>query len=135
MKNLASVVLLCSLFFACAHRDYAADAKSDPSQFPLVVHILASAYLPVAININPPIIPQVEIVTAAINGKHYQLQCDSGSSTRIGLVHAHGLLNLGDYPAKLLIDEHKTSYESYQQFEVLLPDGSTRRFVVVAQSE
>jgi hypothetical protein len=43
------------------------------------------------------------------------------------------LINPGDYHASLTQDEHKTSYESLQQFEILFPDGTARRFSVVAQ--
>jgi len=44
-------------------------------------------------------------------------------------------LALGDYKAKLVRDEHKTSYESAQVYEFLFPDKKTRRFEVVGQSE
>ena len=90
------------------------------------MHISASAYASAA---NP----LFEIVTTTINGKHYQLQGPTSSSKIF--THGNGLLNPGDYHCKLSTDEHKTSYESQQVFEILLPDGTTRKFAVIAQSE
>ena len=45
------------------------------------------------------------------------------------------LLVLGDYKAKLVKDEHRTTYDSYQVYEFLFPDGKTRKFQVVGQIE
>jgi hypothetical protein len=60
-----------------------------------------------------------------IDGKKYELS---------GLT-AGPLLALGDYKAKLIKDEHKTSYESIQVYEILFPDKKTRKFTVVGQTE
>jgi hypothetical protein len=45
------------------------------------------------------------------------------------------LLALGDYKAKLVKDEHKTTYGSNQVYEFLFPDKKTRQFTVVGQTE
>jgi hypothetical protein len=47
----------------------------------------------------------------------------------------YALINPGDYPARLTVDEHKTTYESRQSYEFLFPDGTTRRFDVIAKLE
>jgi hypothetical protein len=124
MKILA-IVLSC-LTLAGARCALAADNKANPADYPLAVHVSASEYALPMNGLN-------EIVTATIDGKHYQLQ-GPASSAKI-FSHGNGLINPGDYQAKLTADEHKTSYESLQQYEILFPDGTTRRFSVIAQSE
>jgi hypothetical protein len=57
------------------------------------------------------------------------------TSSAKAFVHGNGLLNLGDYQAKLVVDTHKSAYESMQVYEFLLPDGGKRKFGVVGQSE
>jgi hypothetical protein len=61
-----------------------------------------------------------------IDGKNYNLQSE---------IALYFLLALGDYKAKLVKDEHKTTYDSLQIYEFLFPDNKTRRFVVIGQSE
>jgi hypothetical protein len=43
------------------------------------------------------------------------------------------LLALGDYKAKLVKDEHKTTYGSFQVYEFLFPDKKIRQFEVVGR--
>ncbi|HUN85019.1 MAG TPA: hypothetical protein VMU48_11595 [Terracidiphilus sp.] len=126
MKNSAHAILLSCLILAFAHRAHAADAKANPANYPLAVHISSSTYTTASNTLS-------EIVAATIDGKHYQLLGPT-SSSRI-FSHGDGLINPGDYRAKLSMDEHKTNYESVQQFEILLPDGTTRKFGVIGQSE
>jgi len=109
-----------------ANSVHAADAKANPADYPLAMHISASTYASAGNTL-------FEIVTAAAEGKHYQLQGPTSSAK--AFMHGNGLLNPGDYHCKLSTDEHKTSYESLQVFEILLPDGTTRKFAVIAQSE
>jgi hypothetical protein len=123
MKIPAPAVLAACLFAAIP--SFAADNKANPADYPLAVHVSASTYAPPD-NLN-------QTLTATIAGKHYQL-LGPCSSAKI-YSHPNGLINPGDYHARLSMDEHKTSYESLQQFEILLPDGTTRRFSVIAQSE
>jgi hypothetical protein len=123
MKTLASAFLLSSLAIGCFSRAVAADSKPDPSQYTLLVHVSAVEYVPGSGN-------SLEVLTVTVGGKHYQLQGGTILARKFD-----GLLNLGDYPARLSQDEHRTSYESQQEFELLFPDGTMRRFGVVAQSE
>ena len=123
MKTLASAFLLSSLAIGCIPCAIAADSKPDPSQYTLAVHVSASAYESVE-NVS------LQILTVTIDGKHYQL----AGTTNKG-VHIDGLINPGDYHARLSKDQHNTSYESLQEFELLFPDGTTRNFRVIAQSE
>ena len=130
MKNLLSAILFSCLILACSHRAFAANDKSDPSQFPLAVHISGTGYNPFSADDGPNRV--LEIVSATINGKHYQLY---GRTSSAHAKCCNGLINPGDYRARLSKDEHRTSYESSQEFEILFPDGTTRNFEVIAQSE
>lgn len=74
-------------------------------------------------------IPTLEL-HVMINGKKYIL--DSISTFSLNKVR---LLKLGDYPARLTRDAHPNSYEFSQNYELLFPNGKTRKFVVIGQSE
>ncbi len=65
-------------------------------------------------------------LSVVIDGKNYELLCECAPNT---------LLALGDYKAKLVKDEHKTTYDSFQVYEFLFPDKKTRKFDVVGQTE
>jgi hypothetical protein len=132
MKGLSSAVLFFSLALLCSLSASGANKKNDPGQFPLAVHISASAYIP-SLDYSSRAVLWNEVVTATIDGRHYQLFGPT-SDPHIEAC-CNGLINPGDYRAKLTKDEHATSYESRQTFEILFPDGSTRPFQVIAQSE
>jgi len=123
MRILASALLLSILTLSCVSRAVAANSKPDPSQYTLTVHVSAAEYAPHYDVAN-------QILTVTIGGKHYQLWGGTISSK-----NKYALINPGDYPARLTVDEHKTSYESLQKYEFLFPDGTTRGFNVLAQSE
>jgi hypothetical protein len=63
-----------------------------------------------------------------IDGKKLQLESET---------IPNALLSLGDYKAKQVKNDHwrGATYDSYEVYEVLLPDNNTRRFIVVGQSE
>ena len=60
-----------------------------------------------------------------IDGTKYRLQDNDNGY----------LLAPGDYKAALIEDKHNTAYESLRRYEFLFPDGKTRKFWVVGQSE
>jgi hypothetical protein len=91
--------------------------KPDPADFKIKVHVSSVRYSEAAAS--------TEILTVDIGGKHYEL---SGWA-------ANGLLNPGDYMAKLSTDWHRTSFESQQYYQFLMPDGTTREFQVTMQAE
>jgi hypothetical protein len=124
MKRLASaLIFVCFNALVClsaaGFSARVAEAKSDPGQYTLNIHVSASRYW-VFNQYN------MEVLTATGGNRHYELWGHTSSSA---------LTNPGDYHARLIQDEHKTSYESVQRFEIQFPDGSTRGFDVVAQSE
>ena len=65
-------------------------------------------------------------LSVLIEGKKYELSA---------LASRGGLLALGDYKGRLVRDEHKTTYESEQEYEFLFPDKTTKKFYVIGQSE
>jgi hypothetical protein len=67
-----------------------------------------------------------QLLNVIIAGKKYELRS-------VPLVNA--LLAPGDYKARLIRDEHETTYDSYQIYEFLFPDHKARNFTVVGQSE
>ena len=88
-----------------------------PDVYSIDVHVISSYFPP-----SPP----NQYLKVIIEGKKYEL-----GGPRV----AGSLLALGDYKAKLVKDEHKTSYTSAQIYEFLFPDKKTGRFDVVGQSE
>jgi hypothetical protein len=64
-------------------------------------------------------------LSVVINGKKYELQG----------VGTEAVLAPGDYKAKLVKDEHKTAYDSYQLYEFLFPDMKTRLYHLVGVTE
>ena len=112
MKKITLVMLLLGSALIWAGTD------PNPAEYTVNVHVSAS---------NTEISANGLLnLTVVIEGKNYSLQC----GCRPGVVFA-----LGDYKAKLVKDEHKTSYDSYQVYEFLLPDKKTRRFTVTGQWE
>ena len=87
-----------------------------PDVYSIDVHVISSYVPPSSVN---------QYLKAIIDGKKYELEGPQRG----------GLLALGDYKAKLVKDERKTSYESVQVYELLFPDRKTRQFNVVGQSE
>ncbi len=41
----------------------------------------------------------------------------------------------GDYKAKRVRDDHKNTYDSFQEYEFLFPDGKTRTYDLVGLTE
>jgi hypothetical protein len=91
-----------------------APAAPAPDDYSINVHV-TSSYL----------LNGLQAMDVVIHSKKYQL---SG-------VFRVGLLAPGDYKAKLVKDEHKTAYQSAQEYEFLYPDNKTGKFEVVGQSE
>ena len=110
MKKIALAVLL----FLSAHAWVAADP--NPADYTVNIHVSSST-----IDSGGR-----EALSVVINRKNYELLCECASNS---------LLALGDYKAKLVKDEHKTTYDSLQVYEFLFPDNKTRRFALVGQSE
>jgi|SRR5450432_1299795 hypothetical protein len=115
MKKIAfAVLLLCSAFA------WAVDP--NPSDYTVNIHVSSSRIL-----YGPPgSLQSFQGLNVLIDGKKYELTSYHGADT---------VLALGDYKAKLVRDDHRTAYESYQIYEFLFPDKKTSRFVVTGTIE
>ena len=115
MKLLVSLALFVAL--ALPSTSAHAEKKPNPADYTVPVHITACLY-----GAGNSLVMQ-----AVINGKHFQLTGDSirSDSTHFGLLHP------GDYKARLWDhSDAKTDYLSYDQYELLLPDGHTLKAAV-----
>jgi hypothetical protein len=92
-----------------------ANTNPNPAGYTINVHVSSSE-----------IERGFQVLNVVIDGKKYELQ----SELALGR-----LLNLGDYNAKLVKDEHKTTYDSVQVYEFLFPDNKTRQFDLIGQTE
>jgi hypothetical protein len=111
MKKLAFVILL---FSAVA---WAADP--NPAEYTINVHVSASRMVWEG---SPALSQELDVI---VEGKRYVLFSSN----------VNALLALGDYKAKIVKDEHRTAYDSFQVYEFLFPDKKTRKFTVVGLTE
>ena len=114
MRKLAFVIMSFSilLFSAVA---WAADPT--PAEYTINVHVSSSRMV---LETSLLFSQELDVV---IEGKRYEL------------LAANALLALGDYKAKLVKDEHRTAYESFQVYGFLFPDKKIRKFTVVGVTE
>ncbi len=115
MKKLALVVLL--LFSVLAW----AGGELNPADYTINVHVSSSRMVQ-----EGKASYDNQWLNATIDGKKYELKSYLAMFT---------LLALGDYKAKLVKDDHRTTYDSYRVYEFLFPDNKTRKFVVVGTTE
>jgi hypothetical protein len=109
MKKIALPILLMCSALAWAGK------QSNLADYPINIHVTAARLTDMSeLRLN-----------VVIDGKSYELQ---GITTV-------SLLALGDYKAKLVKDEHRTTYDSYRVYEFLFPDGKTRQYHLVGISE
>jgi hypothetical protein len=93
-----------------------AGENPNPTDYTVTIHVSLS-------NLSPG---DRQDLSVLIDGKKYELLCQCAPGT---------LLALGDYKAKLVKDEHKTTYDSSRVYELLFADKKTRKFEVVGQTE
>lgn len=110
MKKIALAVLL----FFSAHAWAGGDPA--PGEYTINIHVSSSS---IATGGR-------QDLSVVIDGKKYELLCECATGT---------ILGLGDYKAKLVKDEHKTTYDSIRVYEFLFADKKTRRFEVIGQTE
>ena len=67
-----------------------------------------------------------QFLSVVIDGNKYELQ-----SAKFGM----DLLRLGDYKAKITKDETTHAYEYNRTYEFLFPDGQTRQYLVVGETQ
>ena len=67
--------------------------------------------------------------TLASGGVHAKYELESST------FFPKGIVALGDYKAKLVSDQVKPTHEFNRTYELMFPDGSTRKFRVTGQAE
>jgi hypothetical protein len=99
--------------------------SASPSRQPeynITVHVTASRSVK-----HSDSAPRYQYLNVTIDGKKYELE---------SILGVRGLLNLGDYRARLSTDDHDTNgHDSHQVYEFQFPDKRTREVLVVGESE
>ena len=114
MKHFIAILGFLCLAAACAAQK---PVKHDPSQYAITVHVSAT---------EGSYSDQKQTLTVTIADKHYLLW---------GALIDGSLIDPGDYRAKLIQDEHKTTYRTLQWYEFLFPDGTTWKGWLSGESE
>ena len=114
VKKIALTLLLLLSTLALAKKN------PIPADYTINVHV-SSAHLVTGYT--------AQVLTVIIDGKKYELEGYAGAK------FYRFVLELGDYKAKLVRDDHHGTYESYRIYEFLFPDQTTRQFTVVRQTE
>jgi hypothetical protein len=87
------------------------------------VHVVSSASL-ITGNVY------FQVLETVINGQPVELQ----ESSLGVLALSHGVLALGDYPARISLSIHgpknPNSYDIYKGYDFLMPDGTVRTYAV-----
>jgi hypothetical protein len=68
-----------------------------------------------------------QVLDAVVEGKKYELRSET--------ILPKGVIALGDYKAKLVSDKQKPTHEFTREYDLMFPDGSTRKFSVIGQME
>jgi hypothetical protein len=104
-------------------------AATNPDDYSIDVHVTSSRWFMEPSTIGPRARQKLDVI---IDGKKYELEAFAfPGNIEAGVT----LLALGDYKAKLIQGQHKTTYEASQTYEFLLPDKKTRKFIVVGLTE
>jgi hypothetical protein len=86
---------------------------AEKVEYPLTVHVTSSGYLFMGQVSN-------QELDVTLDGKRFQLLESQG----------YGLLAPGDYKARIVKDSDGNNYEMKREYELLLPDGKTRKVSV-----
>jgi len=114
-RNSVKKITLAILLFLSAHA-WAGEIP-NPAEYSINVHVSSSS---IDLNVG------TQALDVVIDGKKYELR---------SVLPMNRVLALGDYKAKLVQDQHKTTYDSFQVYEFLFRDKKTRKFEVVGQTE
>jgi hypothetical protein len=107
--------------------------KPNPAEYTVAVHVQSSHLVNTfSYVLSHSSWDQKQQLDVVIDGKKYEM---------ISKDYPSFALMIGDYKAKLLPDDFQEgenlpkSYEYHQQYELLFPDGKTRKYVVVGATE
>lgn len=114
--------ILLAIFLLVPALAGAAKPAPNPADYTVAIHVQASRLA----DLCAPGCVWVQHLTVIIEGKKYELS-DTLPRT--------DLLRTGDYKAKIFKNETERPYEYQRTYELLMSDGGTRRYVVVAEME
>ncbi|MGD0729637.1 MAG: hypothetical protein ABR956_00130 [Terracidiphilus sp.] len=107
----------------------AAKPTPNPADYTIIIHVQSSQAVKLSICSGSPKVGEcqwVQHLAVKIDGKKYELEEGARRTD---------LLRVGDYKAKIVVDETTLSYEYQRVYEILFPDGKTRQYTVVGESE
>ena len=90
------------------------------AQYNVNVHVVASRSV-----LHSEKSPRYQHLNVTIDGKNYELESVLG---------VWGILAIGDYKARVE-DGHHDDHDSEKVYEFVFPDGKTREYLVVGQTE
>jgi hypothetical protein len=117
MKKLLFALLLLVPTLALAARP-----APDPADYTVAVHVRSSH---LTNELDPESSSQeTQRLVVVIDAKTYELLAEHMSDK---------LLRVGDYKAKIVVDDETQGYEYHRIYEFLFPDGKTQQFLVVGE--
>ena len=122
MKKLALVFVTLMPFLSWAEKAKL-PPKTDPAEYIVLVHVQSSKLVDVCRGDECSWVQHLFVV---IEGKKYELSENTNRTD---------LMRVGDYKAKMLTNETERPYEYQRLYEIRLPDGWTRKYFVVGESE
>lgn len=101
--------------------------KPNPAGYTIAVHVSSSRLVEFCTDVTSGsnICGWEQQLSVTIDGKKYELQ--SGT--------AKALLRPGDYKARIVEDKSQRYYEYVRTYEFLFPDGLTRKYFLVGETE
>lgn len=110
--------------------------KPNPADYTLNVHVQSSRLvLDCGVINGGSVCGWDQYLTVLINGRKYELEGPTTSKKIHLLPNPAVVLHTGDYKAKVLKASNDKTYEYSMSYEFLFPDGDTRTYIVVAESE
>jgi hypothetical protein len=105
-------------------------AKSNPGDYTIVVHVQSSQMTSLCNDtLGHPYCWMRDRLAVLIDGKKYTLDSKDLPDA---------LLRTGDYKARIVADDTSISLAAYDTscvYEFLFPDGKTRKYILVGESE
>ncbi len=101
--------------------------KPNPADYTIVVHVQSSRLVidcgSTFKGSNCDSELQMDVL---IGGKKYEIQDERPNSS---------VIHVGDYKARIVKEDTSHSYSYTRTYEILFPDGTTRTYAVVGESE
>ena len=109
---------------------FAQEAKPNPDDYAITVHVRSSrlATFCGGVSSGSSSCSANQQLSVEIDGKTYDLTSQD--------LYAHvALLRAGNYKARILKEDIKRTFEYSRTYELLFPDGSTRKYRVTGEYE